>query len=73
MAHYKLTYFPVRARGEPIRIILTLAETDWEDIRDVSDSDLEALNKRGYTNVIINSIIQFILFRYNLFCLFYST
>ena len=48
MTHYKLTYFPVRARAEPIRVILSLAEADWEDNRDINDSDLEALNKRRY-------------------------
>ena len=43
---YKLTYFPVRARAEPIRIILTLAGADWEDNRNMTDDDLDALNQR---------------------------
>ena len=43
--HYKLTYFPVRARAEPIRIILTLAGADWEDHRNMTDDDLDALNQ----------------------------
>ena len=43
---YKLTYFPVRARAEPIRIILTLAGADWEDNRNMNDDDLAALNER---------------------------
>ena len=45
---YKLTYFPVRARAEPIRIILTLAGADWEDKRDMADDDLAVLNQRMY-------------------------
>ncbi len=45
---YKLTYFPVRARAEPIRIILTLAGADWEDNRNMTDDDLAALNQRMY-------------------------
>ena len=44
---YKLTYFPVRARAEPIRIILTLAGADWEDHRNMTDDDLDALNQKG--------------------------
>ncbi|CAB4015036.1 glutathione S-transferase 6 [Paramuricea clavata] len=44
---YKLTYFPVRARAEPIRIILTLAGADWEDKRDMTDDDLAVLNQHS--------------------------
>ena len=43
---YKLTYFPLRARAEPIRIILTLAGAKWEDNRHMTDDDLVELNKR---------------------------
>ena len=46
--HYKLTYYPLRARAEPIRILLTLAGADWEDNRNMSDDDLDVLNKRTY-------------------------
>ena len=59
---YKLTYFPVRARAEPIRIILTLAGADWEDNRNMTDDDLAALNQRMYSmycnkhNFIIQTI-----------------
>ena len=58
MTHYKLTYFPVRARAEPIRVILSLAEADWEDNRDTNDSDLEALNKRKYL-ILRKAIVNF--------------
>ena len=43
---YKLTYYPLRARAEPIRIILTLVGADWEDYRNMTDDDLAALNQR---------------------------
>ena len=48
MTHYKLTYFPVRARAEPIRVILSLAGADWEDNRDIDGSGLKVLNERRY-------------------------
>ena len=48
MTHYKLTYYPVRARAEPIRIILTLAGADWEDNRNMTDADLMEYNKSKY-------------------------
>lgn len=55
---YKLTYWPVRARAEPIRIILTLAGVDWEDIRDVTD-DSFAVQKKG---------IEGFNYRYHVWC-----
>ena len=39
---YKLTYFPVEARGELIRFIFAQAEQDYEDIR-VSSKDWAAI------------------------------
>ena len=45
---YKLTYFPLRARAEPIRIILTLAGAEWEDNRNMTDDDLVELNKSRF-------------------------
>ncbi|XP_046853680.1 glutathione S-transferase P 1-like [Xenia sp. Carnegie-2017] len=44
---YKLSYFPVRARAEPIRIILSLAGVDWEDNRNLGGKDITALNEEG--------------------------
>jgi len=32
-AVYKLTYFDIRARAEPIRILLALAKLPYEDVR----------------------------------------
>ena len=38
MTNYKLTYFNIRARGEPIRLMLILAGQKFEDYRmDVED------------------------------------
>lgn len=33
MSEYKLTYFGVRGRGEPIRMLLTLAGQKFEDVK----------------------------------------
>lgn len=30
---YKLTYYNLRARGEPIRLVLAYAGVDYEDVR----------------------------------------
>ncbi|XP_028401271.1 hematopoietic prostaglandin D synthase-like [Dendronephthya gigantea] len=57
--HYKLTYFPLRARAEPIRIILTLAGADWEDNRNMNDDDLAALNEQGVCPYGLLPILEF--------------
>lgn len=33
MSEYKLTYFGVRGRGEPIRMLLTLAGKKFDDVK----------------------------------------
>lgn len=42
MPTYKLTYFNVKAFGEPIRFILSYAGADFEDVR-VAKEDWPAL------------------------------
>jgi len=38
MAHYKLTYFPIKGLGEGIRCVLSYGKADWEDNRIPMDS-----------------------------------
>lgn len=33
MSKYKLSYFPIRGRGEAIRIVFTVAGVEFEDVR----------------------------------------
>jgi len=37
MVHYKLFYFPFKGLGEPVRLLLTHAKVEFEDIRVSSD------------------------------------
>ena len=68
MPAYKLTYFDIRARGEPIRVILKLAGVEYEETRIPFASEEWTRLKKG-TSIflcvtqkrIINMINQLII------------
>ena len=47
MPHYKLTYFNVRGRAEPIRMIFKAAGVEFEDIR-ITGEEWSALKACEY-------------------------
>ncbi|GMR30498.1 hypothetical protein PMAYCL1PPCAC_00693, partial [Pristionchus mayeri] len=47
--HYKLTYFDLRARGEPIRMMFAIAGVPLEDVRIDGRKDWIAMVKNKVT------------------------
>ncbi len=46
MSALKLYYFDIYARGEPIRLLLTHAKANWEDVR-LNKESFEELKNSG--------------------------
>ena len=53
MPKYKLTYFNVRARGEPIRVIFKLANVEYDEVTIPWASEEWAKLKKGKSNIDI--------------------
>lgn len=60
MAEYKLTYFPVRAKAESVRIALSFAGVNFEDIR-VNQKQwqpIKASKFNGYENLLWRRVLR---------------
>lgn len=49
MPNYKLTYFNVKALGEPSRLLMSYGNIDFEDVR-VSDEEWPKVKPSKYKN-----------------------
>lgn len=54
MPNYKLTYFPVKALGEPIRFVMSYAKIEFEDDRFDRENWPKLKDRKYFFNYKIN-------------------
>lgn len=57
MPKYKLTYFPIRGKAEPIRIVFALAGVEFEDVRVDPEEWITKLKHGEYCKYIVTMIV----------------